>query len=222
MRSRNTASQNSSGPSKLPELIEVGRVVKAHGIRGELCLDYQAESLRLLKEFIYLRGDSALTGAAGAVRYKILSLRLHQGRPLILLEGVADRNAAELLRNFTVLAPQSRLPKLAPDEVFLSELPGLRVLVRQADGSNEFLGRLASVTEMAGQEIWSISGPGEREILFPANEEFVLAIDLERGETLIAYAPFTSGEAVIIGRRGGPEFLASEVARLRHLAALAA
>jgi hypothetical protein len=41
------------------------------------------------------------------------------------------------------------------------------------------------------------------------------------GETLIAVAPFKGGESLVIGRHGGPEFLASEVARLRHLAALA-
>jgi hypothetical protein len=41
------------------------------------------------------------------------------------------------------------------------------------------------------------------------------------GETLIAVAPLPGGKSIIIGRRGGPEFLASEVARLRHLAALA-
>ncbi|MDR2893265.1 MAG: ribosome maturation factor RimM [Deltaproteobacteria bacterium] len=192
MRSSNTGNQHSPAPGKLPELIEVGRVVKAHGIRGELCLDYQAESLRLLKDFIYLRGGSALAGApkaAGTVKYKILSMRQHQGRPLLLLEGVADRNAAELLRNFAVLVPQSRLPKLRPDEVFLSELPGLRVLVRQADGPDEFLGTLASVDEVAGQEIWTINGPNDREILLPANEQFVLAIDLERGETVIDPPP---------------------------------
>lgn len=40
-------------------------------------------------------------------------------------------------------------------------------------------------------------------------------------ETRIALAPFRDGSCVVVARRGGPEFLASEVARLRHLAALA-
>lgn len=41
------------------------------------------------------------------------------------------------------------------------------------------------------------------------------------GETLIAVAPFKSPSTIVVGRRGGPEFLKSELARLRHLAALA-
>ena len=41
------------------------------------------------------------------------------------------------------------------------------------------------------------------------------------GETLIAVSPFRSGSTVVLARRGGPEFLNSELARLRHLTALA-
>lgn len=41
------------------------------------------------------------------------------------------------------------------------------------------------------------------------------------GETLIAVAPFRSDASIVLARRGGPEFLKSEMARLRHLAALA-
>jgi len=41
------------------------------------------------------------------------------------------------------------------------------------------------------------------------------------GETLIAVAPFRGSSSIVLGRRGGPEFLKSELARLRHLAALA-
>jgi hypothetical protein len=41
------------------------------------------------------------------------------------------------------------------------------------------------------------------------------------GETIIAVAPFRSDASIVLARRGGPEFLKSELARLRHLAALA-
>ena len=41
------------------------------------------------------------------------------------------------------------------------------------------------------------------------------------GETLIAVSPFRSGSTGVLARRGGPEFLNSELARLRHLTALA-
>jgi hypothetical protein len=40
-------------------------------------------------------------------------------------------------------------------------------------------------------------------------------------DTLIAVAPFRSSASIVVARRGGPEFLPSELARLRHLTALA-
>lgn len=42
------------------------------------------------------------------------------------------------------------------------------------------------------------------------------------GELLVAFCAFDDDELVAVGRRGGPPILDSEVARLRHLAALAA
>ncbi len=41
------------------------------------------------------------------------------------------------------------------------------------------------------------------------------------GETAIAVSPFRSDASIVLARRGGPEFLKSELARLRHLTALA-
>jgi hypothetical protein len=42
------------------------------------------------------------------------------------------------------------------------------------------------------------------------------------GDDLVAVAPLGDGRVVVIGRRGGPEFLDSELARLSHLVGLAA
>src|SRR3954451_18849303 len=44
----------------------------------------------------------------------------------------------------------------------------------------------------------------------------------ELGDDLVAIAPVGHGRVVVLGRRGGPEFLDSELARLGHLVGLAA
>jgi len=41
------------------------------------------------------------------------------------------------------------------------------------------------------------------------------------GEALVVVAPFRGANSIVLGRHGGPEFMKSELARLRHLAALA-
>lgn len=168
------------------DFINVGRVVKIHGIKGEVCIDFNADSLNLLEGGLFLKSRD---GHEQPREYKIKSLRMHQGRPLVLLEGVSDRNAAELLRNLLVLVPRDRLPEAGEDEVYLDELPGLNVFLRQEDGSAVRLGLLDRVDTPAGQELWTIVTPEGNEILFPAVEEFVLSIDTDEGSVLIAPPP---------------------------------
>jgi 16S rRNA processing protein RimM len=187
------------------DLISVGRVLKAHGIKGELRIAYTAESSDLLADFIYLqaantpseRQDNPFTGRPAKAppggipprKYKICGLRLHHTRPLLLLEGIADRSAAELLRNHAILVPADRLPVPAPDEIYLRDLPGLSVFVYANEKEPWLLGRISSVQAAAGQEIWVITTPGGKEALFPAAREFVLRISLTEGQALIAPPP---------------------------------
>lgn len=55
----------------------------------------------------------------------------------------------------------------------------------------------------------------------PGRAEFEAGWLPDWPDTVIAFAPLRGDRSVIIGRLGGPAFLDSELARLRHLAALA-
>lgn len=61
-------------------------------------------------------------------------------------------------------------------------------------------------------------------ILWPANLEKGQRIDVPEAwsDLVVAGSPLNSDELVVVGRRGGPEFLESEIARLAHLIAMAA
>jgi len=61
-------------------------------------------------------------------------------------------------------------------------------------------------------------------IVWPANLEKGQRIDVPEAwsDLVVAGSPLSSDELVVVGRRGGPEFLDSEIARLAHLIAMAA
>ncbi len=168
----------------MDDLLNVGHIVKAHGIRGEICIDFNADSPDLLSGFIYIKGQSTQP-----VRYNVRHARMHHGRPLLMLEGVADRTAAELLRNHSVLVPQARLPQLREDEVYLGDLPGLQIMVWEKDAAPWLLGSLESAEDIAGQELWSIRTPQGLEVLFPVAEQFVRSIDLDENIAIIDPPP---------------------------------
>jgi hypothetical protein len=61
-------------------------------------------------------------------------------------------------------------------------------------------------------------------IPWPANLEKAQRIDVPEAwsDLVVAASPLNADELVVVGRRGGPEFLDSEIARLAHLVAMAA
>ena len=180
-------------------LVPIGHLSKAHGIRGEVVLVLEADSLELVNGELFLRPR----GQRITRKLTVVQVRLHHGKLLVSFEGISTRNEAELLCRHTVLIPKDRLPPLEENEIFLSDLPGLRVFV--ADSSSEVpekghaggaiaargkeIGIIASVDIPAGQELWTITTPDGKEILFPAVDPFVISIDLEEGAALIAPPP---------------------------------
>ena len=143
-------------------------------------------------------------------------------------------------------------PGVMPDSIVsaCNSLDGVRVvwISRYAAGNNLFLDlevveELTAAPDVALERLvdmlpvtfrceWGAwVGPAD-EVLrgtegAPAHIPYVgvdrpVRLDQHDGEDLLCAAPLTGKEIVVIGRRGGPEFLDSELARLGHLAALAA
>lgn len=150
--------------------IHMGTLARPHGIKGEICIDWHADSPLLLDAPLWLedkRGEPC--------RVRPLAARMHKGRPLLLLEGVADRDAAEALRGCRLLMRREDLPQPEADEAYLEDLLGCEVLL--ADGRR--LGRLDHVEYPAGREVWVIMTEQDREVLFPARPEFIAGFDLD-------------------------------------------
>lgn len=126
-----------------------------------------------------LRGDVVYLQAGNQASQKrwrsTLSVCI-RGRPLIRFVEAPDRTAAEFLRGQTLLIPESALPELDEDEVYLHDMLGLSVVL---DATGQKLGVLDHVLFHGEQELWSILTPEGKEILLPAVPEFVADIDLD-------------------------------------------
>ena len=85
------------------------------------------------------------------------------------------------------------------------------VMTREGDGAKITHGTPAAPNEVPDGVTW------------PENLEKASVIDVrEWSELVVAASPLTSDELVVVGRRGGPDFQDSEIARLAHLVAMAA
>jgi 16S rRNA processing protein RimM len=179
---RGTVEERGSMAEK--NLLSIGRIAGAHGIRGEVSVEGHAGSLSLLDGVIYLR-----QGSGPALRREVASRRRDRGRILVRFKGTDDRNAAELLRGADLLTPEDALPPPGKDEYYIYALMGLMVVDESAEGNGRLLGRISAVSCPAGQELWSIRDARGREIILPAVPEFVKAIDPEKGEVRVSPPP---------------------------------
>lgn len=157
------------------ERVEVGRVVKAHGLRGEVLV-------RLASDVPDRLAPGTRVWVAG-VASEVATAREHQGRPLIRFAHVGDRTAAELLRGAVVEAGPVDAEEL--DTYLASELVGARVV----DGDGVLLGTVRALVELpavAGYDLLEVVAPDGRPWLLPAADALVEAVEDEDGILLVA------------------------------------
>ena len=161
--------------------IHMGTLTRAHGLKGEFCVDWRADSPLRCSMRLCLQ-----IGAETPRPVRVQAVRMHKGRPLALLEGVSDRTEAEKLRGARLLLPEDELPETAGDELYLCQLPGLEVVLHE---NGRPIGHIDHVELPAGREVWAIRTAGGRELLFPAADAFVVSVDLEKGRVVIDPPP---------------------------------
>ena len=188
-QAKQPSSPQASGTADDPgELLEVGRLVAAQGLQGELRLNPLSD----FPERFTVPGRRWIQGRTGPAKaVTLLSGRQLPGKELYVLrlEGVNDRSSAEALVGHALLVPASDRPPLAEGEFHLLELVGLEVRLL-ADGRG--IGRVTDLLH-AGNDLLEvelaaapgIGEPGEqtkpRRILIPFVEPIVPEVHLGEG-----------------------------------------
>ncbi|HEY6080113.1 MAG TPA: ribosome maturation factor RimM [Polyangiaceae bacterium] len=109
-------------------LLAIGRVARAHGLRGELRVELfyaGSDALGQVQELWLAERDES---AAGAPRFAIEFARPVPKAYLVKLEQVSDRTAAEALRGRTVWVAREALPASDDSEYYLVDLLGAKVV----------------------------------------------------------------------------------------------
>jgi 16S rRNA processing protein RimM len=161
-----------------PVLREMGRIVRPHGVLGEVKVAPETDDPGRFQELetVYVGVDEA-----SAVSFDIVSVRLQPSKygitVLILFEGVSSREAAEALGKKTVYADEADLPALEDGEYYFSDLIGLKV--ETLDGAE--VGTVMDVLEGPGQDLLVIRTPSGGRVMVPLVPELVPEIDIDAG-----------------------------------------
>jgi 16S rRNA processing protein RimM len=160
-------------------LLSVGKIIGAHGIRGNLKLYPYVESLKIFKSGhrIVLRDPNG----------KEESYAIKWGQPYknvyrLLLTGIDSRDAAENLIGSEIFIKKSLLPDLESEEHYWFEIIGLEVF--QID--DVYLGKIESILQTGSNDVYVVKNPGTgNETLIPAIQSVVTKIDIENNRMLV-------------------------------------
>jgi 16S rRNA processing protein RimM len=156
------------------ERVTLGRVIGAHGLRGELrvrLFDGTNNNLRAGSSVWLAREE----GDPKAVEARVRAVGSgRRGEARLALEGVDGREAAEALRGRLVQAGVDQLAPLEAGEYYQYELVGCRV----EDGSGRVLGVVQGIWETGAPDVLVVVDETRRELLIPAARAILREVDL--------------------------------------------
>ena len=148
------------------EMIKVGRIVNAHGIRGEVRVQPRDADPYFLTEFetFYIDGKPVTP----------TTNHVHKSVVLMKFPGVEDMNAALEWKD-KVLYIRREDADLEDGEFFDDELLGMEVFDA---GNGALLGEITRVETYPAHKVYTVKG--KREYLIPAvRDAFIHAVDLD-------------------------------------------
>jgi 16S rRNA processing protein RimM len=156
--------------------LTIGRVVKAHGVTGEVVVEVRTDDpeMRFAPGTVLRAKGSDL----GERNYAVVAVRPHGSRLLLRLDGVGDRDAADALRGSLFVIDSDELPPIEePDTYYDHQLEGLSV--RTTTGQD--IGTVAEVLHTAAGELLAVNRPEAGELLVPFVGAIVTSVSLDSG-----------------------------------------
>lgn len=163
-----------SHPKSEPAFLVLGKLRRAHGVRGEIPLEIYSEMLELLAPggLVYV-GEAHQALTIEATRWKNDLL-------LLKFEEIGDRTAVSELTNDLVYISTDQLPPLEDGGYYRHELIGLKVY----EQGGPLLGELMEVLETGANDVYVVQNVAGEEVLIPATEHTILEVDFDQ-ETMI-------------------------------------
>jgi len=158
-------------PEEPDDLVEMGRVIGAFGVRGQLKIEPFAgpdSSLSRLKRLWLKRPDKTIDCS-------VMSWKQHADALVLSLEGFADRDLAAAWKGASVCASRAQFPATEADEVYWIDLLGCAVYGR----GEVLLGTVTAVDDHGGGPFLKVtSQTGVAERLIPYVAQYITDVNL--------------------------------------------
>jgi 16S rRNA processing protein RimM len=164
--------------------LSVGKILKAHGVRGETLV------LVLTEVPERFAAGSVLHLEDGSRDLTVSSSRTHHGRLIVSFEGVTDRDQAEALRGKLLIVRRSELGDLPEGRWWPHQIEGCEVITE----SGRTLGRVSEVLDLPANDVWVARDAAGKETLIPVIDDVLVTVDVDQKRILIRDVPGLTDE----------------------------
>ncbi|NYT66534.1 ribosome maturation factor RimM [Alcaligenaceae bacterium] len=173
------------------DLVELGRVVSAYGVRGWIKIQPHAANGQVLLDAKtwWLKtpaplGDAGVFSSARSV--KVAASRMHSGTVIAQLAGMTDRDQAEALRGHTVCVPRSAFPATDDDEYYWVDLIGCRLFGEDDQEQPVLIGQVRNVIDNGAHAVLQVARATQ------ADSGDLQFLQTDKGREIEVLVPFVS------------------------------
>ena len=161
--------------------LRVGRLVKAHGLKGAIKLELYTDSpTERFKPGQLLELQVPETSEWFGKTITVSELRFYNQSPVLFLEGIDDRSKAEtLIKAILLIETETDILPEEPEAWYDHQLIGLEALVGQ-----ESVGNVIRVDHLPAQDLLAIE-TANGEVLVPFVKQIVPEVNLALGQLTI-------------------------------------
>lgn len=158
-------------------LIEVGKIVNTHGLRGEVKVVPWTDYPEVFEdiETVYIKKKTEYE------RLDIAGLKYQKNNLIVRFSQLKDINEAEKYKNQVLYAERDALGELPEGVYYIADLIGLEVV--KEDG--EKVGIINDVFNTGSSDIYDVKREGKKNMLIPVIDDVVIDTDIENGKVTV-------------------------------------
>lgn len=162
----------------MSKLVCLGKIVAAHGIRGEVKVKSFTENPKDVLSY------GNLSNKDGTRIFETRFVGFSKELLRVKIKGVDTRNDAENLKGTELYIERSKLPNVSEDTFYQADLVGLKA-VRQK--TSEQIGEVVGIYNFGAGDILEVKFDGlKRTEMLPFNNTYVPDVDLKKGVVLLS------------------------------------
>ena len=161
----------------MDDMLRVGVISSTHGVRGEVKVYPTTDDVnrfKKLKTVILDTGKENLT-------LEIAGVKFFKNMVILKFKEFNNINEIEKYKGKDLLIKREQAVKLGPDENFIVDLIGLKVITDEGEN----FGVMKDVLQTGANDVYVIEGNDGKEYLFPAIKQCILKVDLDAGEMTV-------------------------------------